>query len=48
MSAQVGGKRYTAKNILVAVGGTPSKLNIPGAEHAITSDDALELPTCPK
>lgn len=45
---QVDGKRYRAKNILIAVGGTPSKLNIPGAELCITSDEALELPDCPK
>ncbi len=30
------------------MGGTPSKLNIPGAELCITSDEALELPDCPK
>eukprot|EP00889_Picochlorum_renovo_P005272 jgi/Picre1/32302/NNA_007648.t1 len=32
-----------ARNILVATGGHAVKLNIPGAEHAITSDEALVL-----
>ncbi len=39
--------RYTAKNILIAVGGRATKLAIPGAELCITSDEALELPACP-
>ena len=39
---------YQAKNILIAVGGKPQKLSIPGAEHCITSDEALELEECPK
>jgi glutathione reductase (NADPH) len=37
-----------AKNILIAVGGTPYRLPIPGAELTITSDEALELPERPK
>jgi glutathione reductase (NADPH) len=40
--------RYTAKNIIIAVGGTPQKLPIPGGELTITSDEALELPEAPK
>nr|CAB3494708.1 unnamed protein product [Digitaria exilis] len=44
----VDGKLYTAKNILVAVGGRPSKPNIPGIEHAIDSDAALDLPSRPE
>jgi glutathione reductase (NADPH) len=36
-----------AKNILVATGGAPSKLNIEGAEHCITSDEALSLDNLP-
>ena len=47
-TAQVDGKPLTAKNIVVAVGGRPTKLPIPGAELCITSDEALELPRCPK
>jgi pyruvate/2-oxoglutarate dehydrogenase complex dihydrolipoamide dehydrogenase (E3) component len=37
-----------AKNILIAVGGQPHKLPIPGAELTITSDEALELAERPK
>jgi len=47
-TVEVDGKPYTAKNILIAVGGKPHKLSIPGAEHCITSDEALELEECPK
>ncbi len=39
----VGGERVTAENILVAVGGRPEIPDIPGAEHAIVSDDAFHL-----
>jgi glutathione reductase (NADPH) len=35
-------ERHTADTILIAVGGRPSRPDMPGAEHAITSDDALE------
>lgn len=35
--------RLSTKHILVATGGHAVKLNIPGAEHAITSDEALVL-----
>lgn len=35
--------RLRAKNILVATGGHAVKLDIPGAEYAITSDEALVL-----
>jgi len=45
---EVDGKRFTARNILLAVGGKAQKLDIPGAELCITSDEALELPTAPK
>jgi len=44
----VNGKVYRAKNIVVAVGGRPTKIGIPGAELCITSDEALELPDAPK
>lgn len=36
-----------AKNILVATGGYATKLPIEGAEHAITSDEALSLDSLP-
>lgn len=39
----VGGKRITAERILIASGAHPVIPAIPGAEHAITSDEALDL-----
>ena len=45
----VGDKTYTAGKILLAVGGTPQLLDVPGmAEHAITSNEALDLPRRPQ
>ena len=43
-----GTKTYTAKYILIATGGWPTLPNIPGIEHAITSNEALDLPSLPK
>ncbi|GBF98807.1 glutathione chloroplastic [Raphidocelis subcapitata] len=42
-TVDVDGVRYTAKNIVIAVGGKPSRISIPGADLCITSDEALEL-----
>jgi len=42
------GTRITAKTILIATGGRPSRLPIDGAEIAIVSDDIFDLPTQPK
>ncbi|MEM7022497.1 MAG: glutathione-disulfide reductase [Pseudomonadota bacterium] len=36
------GQRHTAERILVAVGARPSLPELPGIEHALTSDHALE------
>ena len=47
-AVEIGGRRMTAERILVAVGGWPSLPAIPGIEHAITSNEALELPQLPK
>lgn len=45
---EVGGKTYTAERILIAVGGWPFMPDIPGlADHAISSNEALELPHRP-
>jgi glutathione reductase (NADPH) len=44
----IGERRVTAQNILVATGGAPVKPSIPGIEHAITSNEAFELPALPK
>ncbi len=47
-TVEVGGKRYTARYILVATGGRPEKPSIPGVEYGITSNEALDLPALPK
>jgi glutathione reductase (NADPH) len=47
-AVEVGGKRITANTILVATGGWPVVPGIPGREHAITSNEALDLPKLPK
>ena len=47
-TVEVNGKSITAENILVAVGGWPSTPDIPGIEHVISSNEALELPALPK
>jgi len=47
-TVEVAGKRYTAKHILVATGGHPVQHEIPGHEHAINSDGALDLKEVPK
>ena len=47
-SVEVNGKTITAETILIATGGWPIMPEIPGIEHAITSNEALELPELPK
>ncbi len=47
-TVEVDGRTYTAERILVAVGGRPALPAVPGIEHALTSNEALELPTLPK
>lgn len=44
----VNGRRYTADKILIATGGWPVVPPIPGQEHAITSNEALDLPALPR
>lgn len=44
----VDGKRHTAKYILVAVGSWPVVPKIPGAEHAITSNEVFHLDSLPE
>ena len=44
---KVAGEEYTAKRIVVATGSAPSALPIPGADLAITSDEALWLDKLP-
>ncbi|MDB5411561.1 MAG: glutathione reductase [Rhodospirillales bacterium] len=47
-TVEVAGKRYTAANILIATGSHPTVPAIPGIEHAITSNEALQLPSLPR
>ncbi|MDE1883788.1 MAG: glutathione-disulfide reductase [Rhodospirillales bacterium] len=44
----VGGKRITAEKIVIATGGHPTGLDIPGAEHAIVSDDIFVMQNMPR
>ncbi|EDP64981.1 glutathione-disulfide reductase [alpha proteobacterium BAL199] len=47
-TVEVEGKRYTSERILIATGGWPSLPDVPGIEHAITSNEALDLPQRPE
>ena len=42
------GREFTAAHILVATGGRPWKPEIPGIEHAITSNEIFDLPEQPR
>ena len=44
----VGGRTVTAERIVLATGGRPVRPDVPGAEHAIVSDDAFYLPERPR
>lgn len=44
----VNGTVYSAETILIATGGWPTMPNLPGIEHAVTSNEALDLPDLPK
>ena len=46
-TVEVDGKALTAETLLVATGGWPKMPPIPGIEHVITSNEALELPELP-
>jgi glutathione reductase (NADPH) len=41
-AVETGGEVHTADRILIAVGARPSLPDLPGIEHAITSDEAME------
>jgi glutathione reductase (NADPH) len=47
-TVQVGDKTVTAKYILIATGGTPVMPDVPGIEHAISSNEAFHLEELPK
>ncbi|EWY41983.1 glutathione reductase [Skermanella stibiiresistens SB22] len=46
-TVEVAGRRYTAKTILIATGGHPIGPSLPGFEHAISSNEALDLTALP-
>ncbi len=46
-TVEVGGKRVTAKHIVIAVGGRPSTPDFPGADLAVVSDDVFHMPSLP-
>lgn len=45
---QVGGETVTAEKIVVVTGARPRELEVPGAEHTITSDDFFHLEQLPR
>jgi glutathione reductase (NADPH) len=47
-TVQVGDRTFTAENVLIATGGRAVPPAIPGAEHCITSDEALDLKALPR
>ena len=47
-TVEIAGRTYTAAHILVATGGWPTLPKIPGIEHCITSNEALELRDLPR
>lgn len=47
-TVEVDGQRYTAERILIATGGWPRMPDTPGIEHAITSNEALDLEALPE
>ncbi|MEP7125481.1 MAG: glutathione-disulfide reductase [Byssovorax sp.] len=47
-TVEIAGQRVTAKHILIATGGWPVMPRVPGIEHAITSNEALDLPELPR
>lgn len=47
-TVEINGQRHSAQHILIATGGWPFVPDIPGKEHAITSNDAFFLPELPR
>ncbi len=48
LKVEVNGKTLEAKQIHIAVGAEPARLQFEGSEHLITSDDFLDLENLPK
>ncbi len=47
-TVEIGGRTFTAANLLVATGGWPTLPKIPGIEHAISSNEAFFLSDLPR
>ncbi len=47
-TVEVAGQRYSAQNLLIATGGTPSVPDIAGREHVITSNEIFDIDPFPK
>jgi len=45
---EINGRHYTADKILIATGSHPTVPDIPGIEHVISSNEALDLPQLPR
>lgn len=48
LTDETGNRTVTADKVLIATGGWPSFPDIPGIEHAISSNEAFDLPKLPK
>jgi glutathione reductase (NADPH) len=47
-TVDIEGRRFTTERILIATGGWPTMPEVPGIEHAITSNEALDLAVVPE
>jgi glutathione reductase (NADPH) len=47
-TVEIDGRTYTADKIMVATGGHPTVPDVPGIEHVISSNEALDLPALPR
>ena len=47
-TVEINGRSYTADKILIAAGSHPTVPDIPGIEHVISSNEALDLPALPR
>ena len=47
-TVEVAGRNYTAENILIATGSWPETPDIPGIEHVVSSNEALDLERLPR
>src|SRR6201987_4313606 len=47
-TTEINGRYYTADKILIATGSHPTVPDIPGIEHVISSNEALDLPELPR